>query len=118
MTAAVVFSAPAPVLEPAAKRLAEESDLHPRVYELPLDQARAPFDRLQPGDGVARPDLDEEWIQVDAGQEGTGRARVVRPKNATATLPVFMSRRGRAVRGQTAGSRGGRHRSAGPRHGA
>jgi acetyl esterase len=81
---------PAPVLEPAAQRLAEETDPHPRVYELPIDQARAAFDQLQSGDGVAKPEIDEEWVEVAAGDWGTVRARIVRPKNATGTLPVFM----------------------------
>jgi acetyl esterase len=90
MTAAAAYSAPAPVLEPAAKRLAEQTDPHPRIYEMPLDQARALFDRLQSGDGVARPEIDEEWVQVDAGEWGAVRARIVRPRNATGTLPVFM----------------------------
>lgn len=83
-------SPPTPVLEPAARRLAEETDPHPRVYELPLEQARAGFDRLQSGDGVAKPEIDEHWVQVDAGEWGTVRARIVRPKNATGTLPLFM----------------------------
>jgi len=94
MMAATTFSAPAsapaPVLEPAARRLAEETDPHPRIYELPLDRARALFDQLQSGDGVARPEIDEEWVQVDAGEWGTVRARIVRPQNATGMLPVFM----------------------------
>jgi len=90
MTAAATPAPPVPVLEPAAKRLAEETDPHPRVYELPLDQARALFDQIQSGDGVAKPEIDEEWVGVDAGAWGTVRARIVRPKNATGTLPVFM----------------------------
>ena len=79
-----------PVLEPAAQRLAEETDPHPRVYELPLDQARAMLDQLQSGDGVPKPEIDEEWVTVDAGEWGSVRARIVRPKNAAGTLPVFM----------------------------
>jgi len=90
MTAPATPAPPVPVLEPAAQRLAEETDPHPRIYELPLDQARALFDQIQSGDGVARPSIDEEWVEVDAGEWGTVRARIVRPKNATGTLPVFM----------------------------
>ncbi|MEY9931672.1 acetyl esterase [Catenulispora sp. GP43] len=90
MTATTTLAPAAPVLEPAAKRLAEETDPHPRIYEMALDQARAMFDQLQSGAGVAKPEIDEEWVEVDAGEWGTVRARVVRPKNATGTLPVFM----------------------------
>jgi acetyl esterase len=90
MMAAATLAPPTPVLEPAAKRLAEESDLHPRIYEMTLDQARALLDQLQSGVGVAKPEIDEEWVEVDAGEWGTVRARIVRPQNATGALPVFM----------------------------
>jgi acetyl esterase len=39
---------------------------------------------------VPKPEIDEEWIEVDAGQWRTVRARIVRPKGAAGTLPVFM----------------------------
>jgi acetyl esterase len=81
---------PVPVLEPAAQRLAEETDPHPRIYELPPERSRAMLDDLQSGAGVPRPECDEEWVKVDAGRWGTARARIVRPKGATGTLPVFM----------------------------
>jgi acetyl esterase len=81
---------PAFVLEPAARRLAEEADPHPRIYEKPPRRSRVELDRLQAGEGVARPEIDEEWVEVDAGEWGTVRARIVRPKGATGTLPVFM----------------------------
>jgi acetyl esterase len=90
MMATTTLAPTAPVLEPDAKRLAEETDPHPRIYEMALDQARALFDQLQSGAGVAKPEIDEEWVEVDAGEWGTVRARIVRPKNATGTLPVFM----------------------------
>jgi acetyl esterase len=81
---------PAPVLEAAAKELAESTDPHPRIYEMAPDQGRALLDQLQAGPGVAKPDVDEEWVDVDAGEWGSVRARIVRPKNATGTLPVFV----------------------------
>jgi acetyl esterase len=87
---AAVSAPPAPVLEPAAKDLAEATDPHPRIYEIPPDQGRATLDQLQAGDGVAKPDVDEQWVSVEAGKWGTVRARIVRPKGATGTLPVFM----------------------------
>jgi acetyl esterase len=90
MAATFAATAPPPVLEPAAKRLAEETDPHPRIYEMPLRQSRALFHDLQSGDGVPKPEIDEEWIEVDAGQWRTVRARIVRPKGAAGTLPVFM----------------------------
>lgn len=90
MSAAATLPPPAPVLEPAAQRWAEETDAHPRIYEMPVDRSRALLDRLQSGDGVAKPEVDEEWIDVDAGEWGTVRARMVRPKGAPGALPVFM----------------------------
>lgn len=87
---AAVSVPPALVLEAAAKQLAEETYPRPRIYELPPAQGRALLDRLQAGDGVARPEVDETWVSVDAGEWGTVRARVVRPKGATGTLPVFL----------------------------
>ena len=85
---------PAPVLEPAAKRLAEETDPHPRIYEMSPEQGRALLDRLQAGDGVPKPDVDEEWADVDAGEWGTrprthraaeGRDRDVARSSCTST---------------------------------
>jgi acetyl esterase len=87
---AAVSTPPAPVLEPAAKQLADATSPHPRIYEMPPDQGRALLDRQQSGDGVAKPEVDEEWADVDAGEWGTVRARIVRPKGATGTLPVFL----------------------------
>lgn len=81
---------PAPVLEAAARQLAEATDPRPRINELSPDEGRALLDRLQAGDGVPKPEVDEEWVEVDAGEWGSVRARIVRPKDRTATLPVFM----------------------------
>lgn len=76
MMATTTLAPTAPVLEPDAKRLAEDTDPHPRIYEMALDQARALFDQLQSGAGVAKPEIDEEWVEVDAGKWGTVRARM------------------------------------------
>ncbi|MFC1407052.1 MULTISPECIES: alpha/beta hydrolase [Streptacidiphilus] len=87
---AAVSAPPVPVLEAAAKQLVEAADPRPRIYELPPDQGRVLLAQLQAGDGVPKPEVDEEWVDVDAGAWGTVRARIVRPKGATGTLPVFM----------------------------
>lgn len=79
-----------PVLEPEAKDLAEQTDPHPRIYELPPEEGRKMLLDLQSGEGVERPDVDEEWVEVDAGQWGTVRARIIRPKGATGLLPVVF----------------------------
>ncbi|MFD6654006.1 alpha/beta hydrolase [Streptomyces parvus] len=79
-----------PFLEPAAKELAEATDPHPRIYEVPPEQGRDILAGLQSGEGVDRPEVDEEWVDVDAGEWGTVRTRIIRPKGATGFLPVVV----------------------------
>ncbi|MEU3255694.1 alpha/beta hydrolase [Streptomyces sp. NPDC006997] len=79
-----------PYLEPAAKELAEATDPHPRIYEVPPEQGRDILLGLQSGEGVPRPEVDEEWVDVDAGEWGTVRTRIIRPKGATGPLPVVF----------------------------
>ncbi|WP_034260819.1 alpha/beta hydrolase [Actinospica robiniae] len=81
---------PAPYLEPAARELAEATDPHPRITEVPPQQGRDTLAGLQSGDGVDKPAVDEEWVEVDAGQYGTVRTRIVKPAGATGTLPVIL----------------------------
>ena len=57
---------------------------------MPPEEGRKILRDLQSGDGVARPDVDEEWVDVDAGQWGTVRTRIIRPKGATGPLPVVF----------------------------
>lgn len=79
-----------PVLEPEAKELCEATDPHPRIYEVPPEQGRQILADLQSGEGVERPDVDEEWVEVDAGEWGTVRTRIIRPKGITGPLPVVI----------------------------
>ncbi|MGW5868308.1 alpha/beta hydrolase [Streptomyces sp. NPDC055239] len=79
-----------PYLEPEAKELADATDPHPRIYEVPPEEGRKILSDLQSGEGVERPDVDEEWVDVDAGQWGTVRTRIIKPKGATGPLPVVF----------------------------
>ncbi|POX36693.1 esterase [Streptomyces sp. Ru73] len=79
-----------PYLEPEAKELADGTDPHPRIYELPPEEGRKILSDLQSGEGVERPDVDEEWVEVDAGEWGTVRTRIIKPKGATGALPVVF----------------------------
>ncbi|MFF2083990.1 alpha/beta hydrolase [Nocardia sp. NPDC058176] len=79
-----------PYLEPAAKELAEATDPHPRIYEVPPEQGRQILVDLQSGEGVPRPEVDEEWVDVDAGEWGTVRTRIIRPKGVSGPLPVVF----------------------------
>ncbi|MFF5338879.1 alpha/beta hydrolase [Streptomyces sp. NPDC013181] len=79
-----------PYLEPAARELAEATDPHPRIYEVPPEQGRQILLDLQSGAGVPRPEVDEEWVEVDAGTWGRVRTRIIRPAGATGPLPVVF----------------------------
>ncbi|MET8695398.1 alpha/beta hydrolase [Streptomyces bauhiniae] len=79
-----------PYLEPAAKELTEATDPHPRIYEVPPEQGRAILADLQSDTSVPRPEVDEEWVDVDAGEWGTVRTRIIRPKGVTGPLPVLI----------------------------
>ncbi|MGA5648003.1 alpha/beta hydrolase [Streptomyces seoulensis] len=79
-----------PYLEPAAKELTEATDPHPRIYEVPPEQGRAILTDLQSDTSVPRPEVDEEWVDVDAGEWGTVRTRIIRPKGVTGPLPVLI----------------------------
>lgn len=79
-----------PVLEPAAAALAEATDPHPRIYEVPPEQGRQILVDLQSDASVPRPEVDEEWVDVDAGEWGTVRTRIIRPKGVTGPLPVLF----------------------------
>ena len=81
---------PMPQLEPAAKELADATGPHPRIYEVPPAQGRDILAGLQTGEGVDKPAVDESWTEVDAGEWGTVRARVVRPGGAEGPLPVVF----------------------------
>ncbi|MFE9610694.1 alpha/beta hydrolase [Streptomyces sp. NPDC006012] len=79
-----------PYLEPAARALAEATDPHPRIYEVPPEKGRDILQGLQSGEGVKRPEVDEEWVTVDAGRWGRVRTRIIRPREATGPLPVVF----------------------------
>lgn len=79
-----------PVLEPEAKQLCEQTDPHPRIYEVAPEEGRKILSDLQSGEGVERPEVDEKWVDVDAGQWGTVRTRIIRPKGVEGPLPVVF----------------------------
>ncbi|GAA2030203.1 alpha/beta hydrolase [Catenulispora yoronensis] len=79
-----------PYLEPAAKALCEATDPHPRIYEVPPEKGREILAELQSDPSVPRPDVDEDWVVVDAGQWGKVNTRIIRPKGSTGPLPVVI----------------------------
>lgn len=81
---------PDPVLESAAQELADATAPHPRIYEVPPEQGRAILADLQAGEGVPKPLVEEQWVNVDAGERGTVRTRIVRPVEGSGDLPVLI----------------------------
>ncbi|MFG2881510.1 alpha/beta hydrolase [Streptomyces sp. NPDC048297] len=81
---------PTPTLEPAARELADATAPHPRIYEIPPEQGRDLLAGLQTGQGVAKPEIDEEWVSVDADKWGTVRTRIVKPRGMDGPLPVIV----------------------------
>ncbi|BBZ33667.1 hypothetical protein MCNF_22720 [Mycolicibacterium confluentis] len=80
----------APHLEPEAQALADATSPHPRIYEVPPQQGRSILAELQTDASVPRPDVDEEWVDIDAGEWGTVRTRIIRPRGTSGPLPVLI----------------------------
>ncbi|MGW1679751.1 alpha/beta hydrolase [Saccharopolyspora sp. NPDC002376] len=79
-----------PVLESAARELAEATAGHPRIYEVPPEEGRRILADLQSGDGVEKPAVDEDWVTVSGGPTGDVRVRIVKPRGAGGSLPVVL----------------------------
>ncbi|MDX3855296.1 alpha/beta hydrolase [Streptomyces sp. AK02-01A] len=79
----------APVLEPAAEAFSKATANPPYLFDLAPAEGRKTVDEVQSGD-IAKPEIDEEWITVDGGPTGSVKARIVKPKGATGTLPVLI----------------------------
>lgn len=78
------------VLERAAQEFADATAKRPFIYELPPEQGREVLEKLQSDPNVPKPEIDEEWIQVQGGPTGVIPVRIVKPKGATGTLPVIF----------------------------
>ena len=59
-----------PVLEAAAQAFADATDKPPFLYQIPVAEGRKAVDDVQNGEGVALPDVDEEWVTVQGGPTG------------------------------------------------
>ncbi|SDK94502.1 Acetyl esterase/lipase [Nocardioides sp. YR527] len=79
-----------PVLEPAAAEFAAATANPPYLFDLGPAEGREAVNQVQSGDGVAKPDVDEEWVTVEGGPTGEVKVRIVRPAGATGTLPVLI----------------------------
>jgi acetyl esterase len=78
-----------PVLEPAAQAFVEATADPPFLFELPVAEGRKAVDEVQSGE-IAKPPVDEEWVNVEGGPTGEVRVRIVKPRGTTVTLPVIV----------------------------
>ena len=77
-------------LEPAARAFAEATSQPPYLFDLGPVEGRKTVEQVQAGDGVTKPEIDEEWITVEGGPTGSVRARIVKPRGAAGVLPVII----------------------------
>ncbi|WP_285732982.1 alpha/beta hydrolase [Kitasatospora phosalacinea] len=78
-----------PTLEPEARAFAEATANPPYLFDLGPAKGREAVDEVQSG-AIAKPEIDEEWIEVAGGPTGPVRARIVRPAGAAGPLPVVL----------------------------
>ncbi|SEC45406.1 alpha/beta hydrolase [Arthrobacter woluwensis] len=77
-----------PILETAAAEFSAATAEPPYLFDLgPVEGRKAVID-VQSGEGVEKPAIDEEWVEI--GGERPLSARIVRPAGATGTLPVVL----------------------------
>jgi acetyl esterase len=76
------------VLEPASQQFVEATAKPPFLYELTPDDARAVLDDVQAAP-IDKLPVDEHWITVPAAV-GDVRVRIIRPPDASGTLPVIL----------------------------
>jgi acetyl esterase/lipase len=77
------------VLEPEAKEFADMTASPPYLFDLPVEEGRKAVDEVQSGD-IAKPVVDEEWVNVTGGPTGEVPVRIVKPRGVTGTLPVIV----------------------------
>ncbi|HEY1821976.1 MAG TPA: alpha/beta hydrolase fold domain-containing protein [Trebonia sp.] len=76
-------------LDRAAREFAEATALPPYLFDLGPAAGRALVDEIQ-GRPTAKPEVDLCDLVVPGGPSGEVPVRIVRPKHATATLPVVV----------------------------
>jgi acetyl esterase/lipase len=76
-------------LEPAAQEFVDATSTPPFLYQLAPEDGRKAVDSVQDAP-IFKPEIDEEWIDVQGGPTGTVKVRIVKPKDATGTLPVIL----------------------------
>jgi len=76
------------VLERASQEFVDATSTPPFLYELTPAEARKVLDDVQ-AEPIDKPPVDDRWITVPA-EVGEVSVRIVRPPDATGTLPVIL----------------------------
>lgn len=76
-------------LQPEAQAFVEATSEPPFLYQLPPEEGRKAVDEVQ-DEEIFKPEVDEEWIDVEGGPTGKVPTRILRPKGATGKLPVIL----------------------------
>jgi acetyl esterase/lipase len=77
------------VLEPAAQKFADKAAQPPYLHDLGPSKGRTTIDDVQSDDTDVSP-ADIEELKIPGGPSGQVSLRIVRPRNAPATLPVIL----------------------------
>jgi acetyl esterase/lipase len=83
-----ISTSPRVVLEPASQAFVDATSTPPFIYELTPAEARKVLDDVQAAP-IDKLPAEERWITVPA-EVGDVRVRIVRPPDATGTLPVIL----------------------------
>ena len=76
-------------LEPAAQEFADATSTPPFLYQLTPEEGRKAVDSVQDSP-IEKPEVQDEWIDIDGGPTGTVKLRIVKPLDAQGDLPVII----------------------------
>ncbi|MGW2141849.1 alpha/beta hydrolase fold domain-containing protein [Streptomyces sp. NPDC005133] len=78
-----------PVLEPAARELAEATAPPPFPFDKGPVRGRTALEKTQSA-AHDKPEMDDRWVAVSGGPKGSVAVRILRPKGAVGTLPAIL----------------------------
>jgi len=78
------------VLEPAAQEFVAATAQPPFLFNLGPEAGRRTVNQIQSGEGVDKPEVDEEWVTIPGGPTGEVKARIVKAQGARQNLPVVL----------------------------
>jgi acetyl esterase len=76
-------------LEPAAQAFVDASSVPPYPYQLAPAEGRKGLDVAQDSP-IFKPEIDEDWLEIDGGPTGHVWLRIVKPPGASGPLPVIL----------------------------